>query len=115
MMKAHGFGQSEMIRQHGIVGFPLIETHAEFLYPMSWEETVTIMSRIGGYSEKTFTVNHEVYNADAQLCVRGYEIRFWGKLKGKSATALKAISLPDEFTRCLVSGQGDRIPYDDAS
>ncbi len=99
MLKAHGFGQCEMIEQFGIVGFPLIETHSEYLHPMQWEQTVSIISRVESCSQKTFKVSHQVSHGD-RLCVQGYEVRVWG-IRDEHSGKLRAWSLPDEFVQSI--------------
>ena len=98
MMKHHGFGQAEMMERYGIVGFPLIETHAEFRKPMRWGDYLLVMSRIESHSRKTFTVTHKIYNSD-QLCVHGYETRIWGIRD--SDNALRAWEMPEDFVEKL--------------
>lgn len=102
MMKIHGFGQNEMISHYGIVGFPLIETHAEFLQPLRWEDQVTVRSSIQKHSRRTFTIQHKIYKlTDTEiLCVDGYEVRIWG-IKDKATGVMNARDLPDEFTQYL--------------
>ena len=102
MMKIHGFGQNEMISHYGIVGFPLIETHAEFLQPLRWEDQVTVRSSIQKHSRRTFTIQHKIYKlTDTEnLCVDGYEVRIWGT-KDKETGVLNARDLPDEFIQYL--------------
>ena len=102
MMKIHGFGQNEMISHYGIVGFPLIETHAEFLQPLRWEDQVTVRSSIQKHSRRTFTIQHKIYKlTDTEnLCVDGYEVRIWG-IKDKETGVLNARDLPDEFIQYL--------------
>ena len=102
MMKIHGFGQNEMISHYGIVGFPLIETHAEFLQPLRWEDQVTVRSSIQKHSRRTFTIQHKIYKlTDTEnLCVDGYEIRIWG-IKDKETGVLNSRDLPDEFIQYL--------------
>lgn len=100
MMKFHGFGQAEMINRYGIVGFPLIETHARFLRPMQWGDELTIVSRIESYSHKTFTVGHTILNSDIESA-NGYETRIWGIQEPQSGGKLRAREMPEEFMKKL--------------
>ena len=100
MMRENGFGQKQMIERYGIVGFPLIETHAEFKKPMRWGEELVIKSNVESHSRKTFTVRHEISNS-GEICVRGYEIRFWGIRDAASGGTLRAGEMPEEFIRHL--------------
>ena len=96
LLEFHGYGQAEMIEQHGIVGFPLIETHAEFKSPMRWNDELTVASSIDSHSRKTFTVTHKILKAD-NLCVQGYEIRCWGQ-RDERTGAMRALEIPAEFS-----------------
>lgn len=100
LMKAHGFGQAEMIEKFGIVGFPLIATHAEYKNPMRWGDEITVVSSIVKYSRKTFTVDHEVRHSN-QLCVKGYEIRCWAMPDPKTDGKFCVIDLPPAFIHVL--------------
>jgi len=101
MLKIHGFGQSEMIERFNIVGFPLVETHAEYLRPMKWEQTVLIASQAESVSRKSFKVSHQISCGDG-LCARGYEIRVWG-IRDRQSGKLKAWNLPDDFVQRIES------------
>ena len=100
MMNFHGFGQAEMIKRYGIVGFPLIETHARFLRAMQWGDELVIVSRIESHSHKTFTVGHTIFNSDIQ-CASGYETRFWGIQEPQSGGRLRAWEMPGDFVKKL--------------
>ncbi len=102
LMNQHGFGQTEMISRYGIVGFALIDSGAEFIHPIRWEDEVLVNSRITEHSRKTMTVFHEIHVVDnrQQLCVKGFEVRIWAKRDATTGT-MKAWSLPDEFVRYL--------------
>lgn len=95
LMQFHGFAQADMIEQMGIVGYPLIETHAEFITPMKWNDSLTISSHIKSRTRKTFTVSHRIVNADV-LSVEGYEIRCWG-MRDEQNGKMFAMQLPEKF------------------
>ncbi len=100
LMDHHGFGQEVMIRKFGIKGFPLIETHAEFLTPVFWNDQVTVVSEVKKWTRKTFRVNHTIL-VGARQCVNGYEIRFWGKVDPVQENRLIVMPMPDEFVTYL--------------
>ena len=95
LMKHHGFGQDEMIDALGIVGYPLIETHAEFKSPMKWTDELLVSSSVSANSAKTFKIIHKVFRGE-ELCVEGYEIRCWGKRDAETGK-MSAINIPEEF------------------
>lgn len=101
MMAEHGFGQAEMIEKYNIAGFPLIETHAEFKYPVRWGEQVQLESTVTECSRKTFKVCHKV-RVSRESCVEGYEIRFWaGKKFENGGQTIFAMQLPQDFVDYL--------------
>lgn len=95
MMRHHGFGQAEMIERYGIVGFPLIETHAEFKRPMKWNDEVIVSSCIDSCSGRSFSITHQILRSDV-LCVRGYEIRCWAT-HDQETGKLTISQMPDDF------------------
>ncbi len=101
MMEANGFGQAKMITELNIVGFPLIETHAEYKHPMRWGEIVTVASKVDAWSKKTFTVRHKLA-VSGRDCVLGYEVRFWAKTGENENKAIQIMELPGDFLNYLV-------------
>lgn len=103
LMEAHGFGQQDMIEVYRIVGFPLVETHAEFKRPVRWGEQMTISSEICSIANKTFMILHEI-QVQEKLCVTGYEVRIWG-IKDPRSDRLRALELPRDFKMAFEASQ----------
>ena len=89
-----------MIEEFGIVGYPLIETHAEYKAPMRQNDLIRIFSHCTSHTSKTFTINHKVYKNE-RLCVKGHEIRCWAVRDVEFKHQFQAMRLPSIFTEKL--------------
>ncbi len=98
--KAAGLPKPELIRQFGVVGFPMVDTGATFHRPSKHGDTVTIETRITGFGRSSFTVEHRLLNRGA-LAVEGREKRVL--VKRKEDGEIAACPVPDEVKRFFES------------
>jgi 4-hydroxybenzoyl-CoA thioesterase len=76
LFAAAGLPKHEMVKEQGIVGFPMVDTRARFLIPSKWGETITIESRIAEWKRSSFDVEHKVWKGEA-LAIEASETRVW--------------------------------------
>jgi 4-hydroxybenzoyl-CoA thioesterase len=87
-----GYSLRHLIEEFGIVGYPMIETKANFKIPSSFGDIIEIRSRVTSWRRTSFFVAHEVYRDD-QLAIEASEHRVWackgpdGKIHGTQAPA----------------------------
>lgn len=72
--KAVGLPKPELLRRYDVVGFPMVDTNAQFHAPSRHGDTVEIETRLTEFGRSSFTVRHQLYRDD-KLCVEGAEKR----------------------------------------
>jgi 4-hydroxybenzoyl-CoA thioesterase len=72
--KVAGLPKPELVRQYGVVGFPMVDTGAKFFIPSSYGDEVTIETTITRFGKSSFDVGHRLMRGD-ELAVEAYEKR----------------------------------------
>ena len=86
----------DLMDQYGVVGLPIVDAHAEFIYPSKYGDEIEVTSWISEWREKTLIVTHEIHN-DGLLAVKGTEVRVWAKLHPDDPKRLQAQVIPDSI------------------
>ena len=95
--KAAGLPKPELIRQYGVVGFPMVDTGARFHRPSKHGDVIDIETRITGFGNASFTVEHRLLNA-GELAVEGHKKRVLVKKK-EDGTGITSCPVPDEIKK----------------
>ena len=96
--RALGMTKAEMVRRHGIVGIPLVDTRATFRVPCAYGDEVRIESAVAEFRRSSFDVRHRLLREDDTLAVEGFETRVWvGRDPGRPG-GIKAQAIPEEVT-----------------
>lgn len=95
---ATGMTKFELLRKHDAVGFPMVNTGAEFHRPAKYGDTVRVESRISGIGRSSFEVRHRLFNGE-ELAIEAFEKRVWVQrtLEGK----IQSAPLPTEVATAL--------------
>ena len=88
-----GANMGDLMNQYGVVGLPIVDAHAEFLYPSKYGDVIEVSSWISEWREKTLVATHEIYN-NGQLAVRGSEVRVWALPHPEDPKRLQAQVIP---------------------
>jgi len=92
---AAGFSKPFLIATHGLFGWPIVESRAQFLKPCRFGDTIVIESTIAEFGRSSFKVAHQVINADV-LAVEAFETRVWCGRDPTNPEYLKAQPIPAE-------------------
>lgn len=84
--------------KHGVVGFPLVSTHADYRSASTYGDTIAVTSEVTKVGGKSFTVQHRLHVGE-RLVVEGYEVRVWAA--AAPGGGLDARPIPDEVRRIL--------------
>ena len=95
-----GANMSDLIVQYGVVGLPIVDAHAEFLYPSKYDDVIEVSSWISELHEKTLVATHEIYN-NGHLAVKGSEVRVWARPHPDDPKRLQAHVIPDAIRDCF--------------
>ena len=90
-----GLPKHEMLVKYAIVGIPLVETHARFLIPSSFGDTVTVESCVTGWGRSSFSVEHKL-SKSGTLAVEGFEKRVWTVRVPGDPKRLRSEAIPRE-------------------
>jgi len=71
---AAGLPKTELIGRFGVVGFPMVDTRAQFHVPSTHGDEVRIETCITRFGRSSFDVRHRLYRGDV-LAVEGFEKR----------------------------------------
>ncbi len=91
-----GANMGDLMDQYGVVGLPIVDAHAEFIYPSKYGDEIEVTSWISEWSEKTLIVTHEIHN-NGLLVVKGTEVRVWAKPHPDDPKRLQAQVIPDSI------------------
>ena len=91
-----GANMGDLMDQYGVVGLPIVDAHAEFIYPSKYGDEIEVTSWISEWSAKTLIVTHEIHN-NGLLAVKGTEVRVWAKPHPDDPKRLQAQIIPDSI------------------
>ena len=91
-----GANMGDLMDQYGVVGLPIVDAHAEFIYPSKYGDEIEVTSWISEWSAKTLIVTHEIHN-NGLLAVKGTEVRVWAKPDPDDPKRLQAQVIPDSI------------------
>ena len=89
-----GANMGDLMDQFGVLGLPIVDAHAEFLYPSKYGDVIEVSSWISEWREKTLVATHEIYN-NGRLAVKGSEVRVWARTHPEDPKRLLAQVIPD--------------------
>jgi 4-hydroxybenzoyl-CoA thioesterase len=100
-----GLTPSDMRKQYGIVGMPLVEQGTKFIAPCRFDEEIAIDSEVSEWGRSSFTVRHQVMK-DGDLAVEGFEKRVWAVLDSERPGRIKPEPIPREIMASLSDPTG---------
>ncbi len=71
---ALGMPKKEWTKQHGLIGFPMVDTRARFIMPTSYGDDIVIESQVTEFRKSSFDLVHKL-TKDGTLAVEGFETR----------------------------------------
>lgn len=107
LFEAAGLPKYEMIKQHGIIGIPLVDTRARFLAPSRFGEDVVVESSVSEWRRSSFDVHHRLLKGDI-LAVECFETRVWAARSTSNPERIEGRTVPPEIIRKF--GDRRRIP-----
>jgi 4-hydroxybenzoyl-CoA thioesterase len=90
-----GWLKPVMLARFDAVGFPMVDTRAQFHIPSKYGEDIIIESQIAAWRRSSFDVAHRVFKGD-KLAIEASEIRVWVGKHPDDPTAIKSRPIPEE-------------------
>jgi len=100
LFESAGFPKHELLRKYDIAGIPLVDAHARFLLPSSFDDTVVVESGIAKWGTSSFAVEHRLYRGHV-LAVEGFEKRVWTVRAKDDPRGIRAQAVPREVIERL--------------
>lgn len=93
---ALGMRKIDFLRAYGFIGYPLVDTHANFIKPTRFGDDVEVVSSIV-FGTSSFTVTHRV-TLRGELCAEGTEKRVWVVRDPADSARIRSRPVPAEVT-----------------
>ncbi|MEO5670797.1 MAG: acyl-CoA thioesterase [Ramlibacter sp.] len=93
----------ETEKLHGIIGTPLVDTHARFIKTASYGDTLLIATSIPEWRGKSFVQRHRVTRAGGDgaedLIMECDEVRIFAARREGDVPGIRAVAAPDAIRR----------------
>ncbi len=100
---ATGMKKAALIREHGIIGWPMVDTGAKFASPASFGDEVQIETSISRVGRSSFGVEHRLIK-DGQVCIEATEVRVWAAPRRDDKPGIESIAIPEDIASKLRGG-----------
>jgi len=91
---ALGVRKKDMLKDHGVVGFPMVDVSAKFMRPAAYGDDVTLEVEAPEFGNSSFTIRHRLRKGDT-VCVEGTEKRVWTVRDAERPGGMRAERVPD--------------------
>ncbi len=89
-----------LFKQHGVIGFPIVDLRARFILPSKFGDELIAESTVTKFGKSSFVVRHHILKAEA-LAVEGFAIRVWTAPDPADPSKMKSRPLPKEVIERL--------------
>lgn len=93
-----GLPKSQMIKQYGIIGIPVVDLKTRFIAPSRYSEDVEVETAITEWKRSSFTVQHRLFKGDL-LAVECLEVRVWTVISAKDAGKIEGKPVPQDVIK----------------
>jgi len=93
---ALGIRKIDFLRAYGFIGYPLVDTRANFIKPTRFGDDVEVASSVA-FGTSSFTVTHRV-TLRGELCAEGTEKRVWAVRDPADPARIRSRPVPAEVT-----------------
>ena len=102
MCRASGFDQMTMMRHHGLVGTPMIQSGLKFRAPGRYHELLSVSATISRLGGSGLTVDY-ILRVDDRLVAEGQEVR---AVAAEVDGRLKSVPMPETIRAALEPWRG---------
>lgn len=92
--KAMGTRKRDMLKEYGVMGFPMVDLSAQFLHPAAYGDTVTLEAAAPKFGNSSFTIAHRLLKG-GQVCVQALEKRVWVTADPDRLGGMRPARVPD--------------------
>lgn len=105
LFKVAGLDKFELRKHYDILGFPMVNTDADFKIPSRYGETVRIETRVCKVGKTSFSIEHRLLKSDGQLAILCHEKRVWVT---QSGDRIRPKAIPAEVVSLLTGANNER-------
>jgi 4-hydroxybenzoyl-CoA thioesterase len=98
-----GMAIQTLFKQHGVIGFPIVDLRAHFILPSKFGDELIAESTVTKFGKSSFVVRHHILKAGA-LAVEGFATRVWTAPDPNDPSKMKSRPLPKEVIDRLSAG-----------
>jgi 4-hydroxybenzoyl-CoA thioesterase len=84
-----------LFKQHGVIGFPIVDLRARFILPSKFGDELVAESTVTEFGKSSFVVRHQISKAGT-LAVEGFATRVWTASDPTDPSKMKSRPLPKE-------------------
>ena len=92
--KAMGVRKRDMLKAHGVLGFPMVDVSARFARPAAYGDDVILEAEAPTFGNSSFTIRHRLLKGGT-VCVEGTEKRVWAVKDAERPGGMRAERVPD--------------------
>ncbi len=99
-----GMTKFEMLRHYGVIGFPMVDTRAQFHVPNRFGDLISIETQVTALRRSSFDVAHRILRPDGALSAEGTETRVWAAKHPDDPDRIQSVPLPPDLVERLTHG-----------
>jgi 4-hydroxybenzoyl-CoA thioesterase len=100
-----GLPKRKMLKDHRIIGIPLVDVRASFKVPSRVSDVVVVESEITEWRRSSFCIQHKLFNKKV-LAVECSEIRVWAGVSATDAEKIEGKPVPPEVIAKFLPAEG---------
>jgi len=97
---ATGTKKAELIREHAIIGWPMVDAGAKFIAPATFGDEVQIETHVARVGRSSFAVEHRLLKG-GKLCIEATEVRVWAASRQDGRPGIEGVPIPREIAAKL--------------
>lgn len=103
LFAAIGLPKPLLLMKYDIVGFPIVNTSAQFKIPSRFGERFQVETFATAFRRSSFDICHRILK-DGEVAVEGTETRVWTGVDPENPERLKSKPIPPEIIALLTEG-----------
>jgi 4-hydroxybenzoyl-CoA thioesterase len=99
-----GMHKGDMLARYGIIGFPMVDTRAQFLVPNRFGDIVTIETQATDLGRTSFGISHRLLRESGALAIEATEKRVWAVPHRTDPERITGAQIPEPVREALIHG-----------
>ena len=104
---ASGLSRSQLMARENILGWPMVDSRAQFLAAARFDDRVQIETKVVHIGRTSFGVEHTLKRGEV-TCVQAREVRVWAAGGKELSSPIVPVALPTDLRACLSATAGGK-------